>query len=111
MAATSRGRHHVFFRQLAGKNMPAAWEKFGGHALALWGKADFVSTEADHALIAEVVNKARPGHGTFLAMEGIDHGFNRSASPEASIASMGKPGEFNPAIVEALRDWASKVDR
>ena len=30
------GRHHLFFRQLAGKNMPAAWEKFGGHALAVF---------------------------------------------------------------------------
>ena len=89
--------------------MAAAWEKLGGHALALWGKSEFVSTEADHALIAAIVNKAHPGHGTFLAMEGIDHGFNRAASPEESFKNLGKPGEFNEAIVTTLLDWSSKV--
>jgi pimeloyl-ACP methyl ester carboxylesterase len=103
------GRHFIFFKQLAAWNLPAAWEKFGGDALALWGKSEFVSTEADHALIAAIVNKAHPGHGTFLAMEGIDHGFNRAASVEDSFKNLGKPGEFNPAIVTTLIDWASKV--
>ena len=103
------GRHFIFFKQLAGKNMAAAWESFGGHALALWGKADFVSSEADHALIASIVNKSHPGHGTFLAMDGIDHGFNRAASQEESFKNSGKAGEFNPTIVATLLDWASKV--
>ncbi len=103
------GRHHAFFRQLAAKNMAAAWEAFGGHALAIWGKGDFVSAEADHALIAAIVNRARPGHGTFLAMDGIDHGFNRAASQEESFRNSGRPGEFNPAIVSTLADWASKI--
>jgi pimeloyl-ACP methyl ester carboxylesterase len=103
------GRHVVFFRQLAARNLPAAWEKFGGDALALWGKSEFVSTEADHALIAAIVNKAHPGHGTFLALDGIDHGFNRAASVEESFKNLGQPGEFNPVIVTALIDWASKV--
>ncbi|MFO0950297.1 MAG: PDZ domain-containing protein [Isosphaeraceae bacterium] len=103
------GRNHGFFRQLSAKNMPAAWEKFGGHALAIWGKADFVSTEADHALIAETVNRARPGQGTFLALEGIDHGFNRADTQAESFAAMGKTGEFNPLIVTTLTDWAEKV--
>jgi pimeloyl-ACP methyl ester carboxylesterase len=70
-------RSLTFYRQLANKNLGAAWESFGGHALAIWGKADFVSNEDDHALIARIVNRDHPGQGTFLAMDGIDHGFNR----------------------------------
>jgi len=104
------GRHYKFFHQLAGKNLAAAWEKFDGHALALWGKADFVSTEADHALIAEIVNKAHPGHGTFIAMDGIDHGFGRAASQDESRKSLGRAGRFNTDIVTTLRDWVAKVD-
>ena len=73
-------RSLTFFRQLADKNLGAAWESYEGHALAIWGKADFLSNEDDHALIARIVNRDHPGQGTFLAMNGIDHGFNRAAS-------------------------------
>lgn len=102
------GRHYVFFRQLAATNLADAWERFDGHALAVWGKSDFVSAEADHALIARIVDQARPGHGRFLAMDGIDHGFLRRATPEDSFAGSG-PGEFDPAIVATLRDWAARI--
>ena len=32
------GRHFIFFKQLAGKNMAAAWERFGGHAAGALGQ-------------------------------------------------------------------------
>jgi pimeloyl-ACP methyl ester carboxylesterase len=106
-------RSLTFFRQLADKNLGAAWESFDGHALAIWGKADFVSNEDDHALIARIVNRDHPGRGTFLALEGIDHGFNRAASPRESFerGRAGRPGEFNPAILEACRVWVDSVGR
>jgi hypothetical protein len=31
-----------FYRQRVAKNLGLAWESFGGHALAILGKADFV---------------------------------------------------------------------
>ena len=105
------GRHYMFFHQLAVKNLAAAWEKFDGHTLALWGKGDYVSTEADHALIAGIVNKRHPGHGVFISMDGIDHGFNKAESQEDAREKFGKPGEFNPAIITTLRDWSDKLTR
>jgi PDZ domain len=102
--------HYAYFRQLASTNLAEAWEKFDGHALAVWGKSDFISSEEDHALIARIVNRAHPGRGLFLALEGIDHGFNRSPSQEGSFKNFGKPDrEFNPVFLDALRDWATKV--
>jgi dienelactone hydrolase len=106
-------RSLTFFRQLADKNLGAAWESFTGHALAIWGKADFVSNEDDHALIARIVNRDHPGHGTFLAMDGIDHGFNRAASRRESFerGRSRQPGEFNPAILDVCRAWISDRSR
>jgi dienelactone hydrolase len=100
-----------FYRQLADKNLGAAWESFGGHALAIWGKGDFVSNEDDHALIARIVNREHPGHGTFLALDGIDHGFNRAASRRESFgrSQASQPGEFNPAILDVCRAWVEKT--
>jgi pimeloyl-ACP methyl ester carboxylesterase len=104
-------RSLTFFRQLADKNLGAAWEKYEGDALAIWGKGDFVSNEDDHALIARIINRDHPGQGTFLAMEGIDHGFNRAASRRESFerGQSQRPGEFNPAIIEVSRKWVEKL--
>jgi pimeloyl-ACP methyl ester carboxylesterase len=104
-------RSLTFFQQLADKNLGAAWEPFQGDVLAIWGKADFVSNEDDHALIARIVNRDHPGHGTFLAMDGIDHGFNRAASQRESFGRgrSGEAGEFNPAILETCRSWIEKI--
>jgi len=104
-------RSLTFFRQLADKNLGAAWESFGGYALAIWGRADFVSNEDDHALIARILNRDHPGHGTFLAFDGIDHGFNRAASRRESFerGQSGQNGEFNPAVLEVCRAWVEKT--
>jgi pimeloyl-ACP methyl ester carboxylesterase len=107
--ATLGGRSTAFFRQLAGKNLGEAWESFGGHALAIWGRADYVSNEDDHALIARIVNRAHPGRGTFLPLEGADHGFLKAASPRESMAQRSTPGEFNPAVLDACHTWVEKV--
>ena len=100
-----------FYRQLAAKNLGLAWESFSGHALAIWGRADFVSNEDDHALIARIVNQEHPGHGTFVAMDGIDHGFNRAATRLESFdrGQSGRPAEFNPAILDVCREWVEKT--
>jgi pimeloyl-ACP methyl ester carboxylesterase len=100
-----------FYRQLAAKNLGSAWESFGGHALAIWGRADFVSNEDDHALIARIVNQEHPGHGTFLPMNGIDHGFSRAATRLESFGrgQSKRPDEFNPAILDVCRAWVEKT--
>ena len=85
---------------------------FAGRARAIWGKAPYVSDEDDHALIARIVNRGHPGHGMFLAMDGIDHGFNRADSRRTSfhLGRSRQPGEFNPAILEVAPAWAGKTD-
>jgi pimeloyl-ACP methyl ester carboxylesterase len=104
-------RSLTFFRQLADKNLGAAWESYSGHALAIWGKGDFVSNEDDHALVARIINRDHPGQGTFLAMDGIDHGFYRAGSRRESFerGQAGRPGEFNPAIISVCRKWAENL--
>ena len=104
-------RSLTFFRQLADKNLGAAWESFDGHALAIWGQGDFVSNEDDHALIERIVNRDHPGHGTFLALDGIDHGFNRATSRRESFerSQSSQHGAFNPAILEVCRAWIEKT--
>jgi dienelactone hydrolase len=104
-------RSLTFFGQLADKNLGKAWESYEGHVLAIWGKGDFVSNEDDHALIARIVNRDHPGQGTFLSMEGIDHGFYRAATRRESFerGQSQRPGEFNPAFIGVCRNWIEKL--
>ncbi|MFN0151870.1 MAG: alpha/beta fold hydrolase [bacterium] len=108
----SSGLHYNFLRQLNSKNLAAAWEAFPGWALAVWGRSDFISGEADHALVAQIVNARNAGRGEFVVLENSDHGFYEAMTFEESIANWGKPGRrLNPAIVETLRAWSEKVAR
>ena len=103
------GRSYRFFQQLAGKNMPEAWERFDGHVLSVWGKSDFVSAEDDHARIAAIVDSKHPGHGKFLAMNGLDHGMFEAATPMDSFRTGGSSGKYSPAYHETLVEWAKEL--
>ena len=67
-----------------------------------------------NAWIAEIVNRAKPGNGTFVALDAIDHFFFRAATPEESYRyfkpAKGLPArEFNPDILEVLRRWLDEA--
>jgi len=99
-----------FWSQLVTKNLPAYWAKGNAYVLAIWGRNDFIATEADHPFIAEIVNKARPGKGVCVALDGSDHGFRKTVSIEDSFTRWKAPGgEFNPRIITILKEWMDKV--
>jgi hypothetical protein len=102
----------TFWSQLATTNLPAYWAKGDAAVLAIWGRNDYFATEADHPLIAEIVNKARPGKGTYVALDGSDHAFRKTTSMKDSFTRWNSPGsEFNPQILTTLREWMEKVRR
>lgn len=104
------GRTVDFWAQLAGYNFPDFWTKVDAHVLALWGDSEFITTEEDHPLIAEIVNGARPGYGKYVKLNGSDHGFKKTSSMRDSFTRWSQPGgEFNPNVVEALKVWTKAV--
>jgi pimeloyl-ACP methyl ester carboxylesterase len=125
------GRHYTFHHQASSKNLAGALAKVaatrlpvGGNVpsaraphprvLAMWGKSDWQVDRAATAWIAEVVNRVKPGAGTFVALESIDHVFLRAATPEESYrffnpAKGTPPGEFNPVILATLRAWLNET--
>lgn len=106
------GCHYKFFQQLADRALGEAWADFPGQVLSLWGEADFIAGSADHALIAEIVNRSHPGRAEYRILKGIDHNFNTAATPVESRSRFGQPGgRFNPQIVETLRAWSESLER
>ncbi len=103
------GRPVDFWAQLSNYNYPAYWAKVDANVLAIWGACEFITTEEDHPLIAEVVNRARPGKGKYVRLENSDHGFKKTESMADSFRRWGQAGEFNPNVVDALKAWTKEV--
>jgi hypothetical protein len=104
------GRSLRFWAQLEHIDLEGAWTKASGHALAMWGRHDFFAAEDDHVRIAAIVEKARPGKATYLAIDEADHSFRKTASVKESFRRSSPPGgEINGAVVTALRTWTEKV--
>lgn len=120
-------RHYAFHHQLADKNLTEAWAKVAATRLsvnrniasprvvAIWGTSDIPVDRASSAWIAEVVNRAKPGNGTFIALDSLDHFFYHAATPKESYQLSKPPGkgaparEFSPVILETLRAWLDET--
>ena len=104
------GRSLGFWSQLAATSLPAQWAKTQASVLAIWGRNDFIATEADHPQIAEIVNRARPGRGRYVALPGSDHAFRKTTSVEDSFRRWTTPAvEIDPEIVTTLKAWTAEV--
>jgi pimeloyl-ACP methyl ester carboxylesterase len=112
-------RHYSYHHQLADKNLAEAWTKVAAtrlqpRVLAMWGTSDWMSTKSQHTWIAEVVNRVKPGNGTFVALDSTDHFFLRTATPEESyryfkpVQGM-PPTEFSRAVINTLCTWLDET--
>ena len=104
------GRSVEFFRELAALNIAAAWGEVDAHVLAVHGEFDWVSGEADHALIARVVSARRPGTASWITLERSDHGYQSYDTLEASFVDR-RTGPFNPQIVRTCVEWMRVTGR
>jgi hypothetical protein len=67
--------------------------------LALYGEYDWFEDAAAHALIADIVNRSRPGQGRFAVIPRTDHHFMRFRDQVAAFQEQG--GEVNAAAALA----------
>ncbi|MBL8088351.1 MAG: alpha/beta hydrolase [Chthonomonas sp.] len=102
------GKNAEFWGQLGTINFAAYWEKVNTRVLAVKGESDFVVYEADHKLIADIVNRANPGWGRFEIAESSDHLFNKWPSEKESLANWPK-GEFNMEFTNMMKAWMADL--
>jgi hypothetical protein len=129
------GRHYTFYHQGADKNLADAWAKVAAtrlsdgaelrstnspteppqpRVLAIWGTSDWLVDRAGNAWIAEIVNRVKPGNGTYVELDSIDHFFLRTATQEESyryfkpVKDM-PPTEFHRAMIKTLCAWIDET--
>jgi len=97
------GRTLKFWRQLAQTSYPDLWSKISCRTLVLWGQYDFVSTEEDHIMIRDHLNRRNPGTATYIRVENSNHGFSSVSSYQNAFATPNPP--FNNKAVEVMDKW------
>lgn len=98
----------IFWRQLGQINFASYWAKCGSHVLAVRGISDFVTYDADHKLIADIVNRANPGFGKFAIAPSSDHLFHDFATEPDSLRNFQR-GKYNPAFSKMMMEWMREV--
>jgi pimeloyl-ACP methyl ester carboxylesterase len=108
---TMYGMNFVYWPSCYGQNLGAAWEKVNTDVLVLFGTSEFIASEADHPMIADIVNSNHPGKAKYVKIENMDHGFRAATDPMHSMRTWGQPAgpEFNPEIIRVLTEWAAGV--
>lgn len=97
------GRTLKFWRQLAQTSYPELWSKISCRTLVLWGQYDFVSTEEDHMMIRDHLNRQNPGTATYIRIENSNHGYQQVSSYQDAFTNPGAP--FNNKAVEVMDAW------
>lgn len=107
---TMSGMPLPYWRQCFAYNYGQYWEKLDTNVLAMWGENEFIASQVDHPLIADIVNKKNPGKGKYVLVPQSDHGFFKTTSIEDSFRKWPQPGkEFNPVVIDMLVKWVEEV--
>ena len=91
------GRPAKFYHQLQDLNLAGAWERVDAPVLVLHGEYDWIMSRADHEMIAEIVNKKRPGRATFVELPKTDHTFIAFDNEERAFNDDGS-GRYNETV-------------
>jgi pimeloyl-ACP methyl ester carboxylesterase len=94
----------TFMQQWAALNPAEAWKAIDAPVLVAYGSSDYISSIADDPYLVELINTFHPGRATLSAIPDMDHYLIKAASMSESMERK-TPGEFEPAILEAVKGW------
>ena len=99
--------------QTAALNVARLWSNVAIPVLAIYGSADFVTAEADHRRMVEIVNAAHPGKATLKVISGMDHYFAPAASPKASLdrVQRGAAAPYDADLTKTVLAWLCERER
>jgi pimeloyl-ACP methyl ester carboxylesterase len=102
------GRPYAWHWQAASKDFLQAWIRVEAPILVVYGEYDQFERRHGHQLIADTLNRLRPGSATFVEIPRADHELEFYASAEDAYAY--RDGEVRrEAWLRPMLDWVRKV--
>ncbi len=101
------GRPYAWHQQAARRNFLAAWAALDARVLVVFGEYDQFETAHGHAIIAQMVNRLRPGTARYLEIKGADHDLVMHRTAEEAYAdaesTQRRDKEFFDALAQMMR--------
>lgn len=97
----------AYVQEVAQLNIIQPWTRIDRPVLVIYGASDFVTEEADHRRITDVVNNAHAGNATLKIIDGMDHHLGVAASPKLAYdnAQSGKPEPYDTDLSQTIITW------
>ena len=102
------GRPYAWHQQAAKKDFLGAWTRIEAPVLVVYGEYDQFETRHGHRLIADTINKLRPGTATFIEVPKADHEVEFYASAEDAYAYRNATVR-NDVFVGHLMGWVRHI--
>jgi pimeloyl-ACP methyl ester carboxylesterase len=102
------GRPFAWHQQAAKKDFLEAWRRVEAPVLVVYGEFDQFESRHGHKLIADTVNKLRPGTATFIEVPRADHEIELYASAEDAYAYR-NPTVKLELLAGLIIAWAKRV--
>ena len=100
------GRHASYYHEVQALNVEAAWDAVRVPTLVLWGEYDWIMGRADQERIVEIVNTHRPGIAELVVVPGMNHHFERFATPADAFREKG--GAYASDATAVIVEWLRK---
>ena len=105
---THYGRPLAFHQQAQRQNWPGAWTRVHSPVLVLYGEYDWFESRDAAVLIADVVNRKRPGTAQLQVVPGLDHHLARYTNRQDAFRERGGTQHAAP-VVEAILAWLKQI--
>ena len=102
------GRPYAWHWQAASKDFLQAWTRVEARVLVIHGEYDQFEPRHGHQLIADTLNRLRPGSATFVQIPRADHELELYASAEDAYAYR-DPEVRRELWLRPMLDWVRKV--
>lgn len=102
------GRPYAWHWQAAAKDFLEAWTAIAAPVLVIHGEFDQFEPRHGHQLIADTLNRLKPGSATFIQIARADHEIELYQSAEDAYAYR-NPTVRHELLVRPLVEWARRV--
>ncbi len=102
------GRPFAWHQQAASHNFLAAWARVDAPALVVFNAFDQFEARHGHKLIADTVNRLRPGTATYVERPNIGHSDNRFSSIDEAYTRRGGTPAWQEAA-EIMTNWLREL--
>jgi len=107
----TRNRYPVadaYMQEVAALNIAEPWTHIAVPVLAIYGSGDFVTAEADHRRIVDIVNVKNPGIAALHTIDGMDHHLGAAGSQQAAYdlrVKNHKQTPYEERLSAEVSDW------